>query len=305
MKEVVESPKTMRILQCLNWQLNSICEVAPIIREQGFQAVQVGPLQPLKEEGYEHWWLSYQPCALSIGNQYGSKKDFIHLCDVLHGEGLLVFPDVVCTHVAGAVDGTLIPHERVDNSLTENPKFWRDAKFIEDWDDRFQVVHYCAGLPTFDLTNLELQDYIIQFLNELIMCGADGFRFDSAKSIPTPQEGCNFFPRVLGSLNADNLYNYGEVIFADEKLISMYTDYLDVLTNTWSEQKNDVVLFSESHDSFLGLGYTRDKSSQDITCEYAHVVDNYPKTIYYARPFDDEWKSTAIKEIHQKVKSKI
>lgn len=78
-------------------------------------------------------------------------------------------------------------------------------------------------------------------------------------------------------MNADNLYNYGEVIFADEKLISMYTDYLDVLTNTWSEQKNDVVLFSESHDSFLGLGYTRDKSSQEITCEYAHVVDNYPK----------------------------
>lgn len=39
MKEVVESPKTMRILQCLNWQLNSICEVAPMIREQGFQAV--------------------------------------------------------------------------------------------------------------------------------------------------------------------------------------------------------------------------------------------------------------------------
>ena len=305
MEDAVESPKTMRILQCLNWHLDSICKVAPIIREQGFQAVQVGPLQPLKENGYEHWWMSYQPCALTIGNQYGSREDFIHLCDVLHNEGLLVFPDVVCTHVAGAVDGTLCPHEKVDKKLTENFAFWRDAKLIEDWDDRFQVVHYCAGLPTFDLTNLELQDYIIQFLNELIMCGADGFRFDSAKSIPTPQEGCNFFPRVLGSLNADNLYNYGEVIFADEKLISMYTDYLDVLTNTWSEQKNDVVLFSESHDSFLGLGYTRDKSSQEITCEYAHVVDNYPKTIYYARPFDDEWKSTAIKEIHQKVKSKI
>ncbi|MCI6107722.1 MAG: alpha-amylase family glycosyl hydrolase [Candidatus Faecimonas sp.] len=300
MKEVVDSPKTMRILQCLNWQLDSVAEVAPIIREQGFQAVQVGPLQPLKEDGYEHWWMSYQPCALTIGNQYGSRDDFIRLCDILHNEGLLVFPDVVCTHVAGAVDGTLSPHEKVDHKLTENPKFWREAKFIDNWDDRFQVIHYCAGLPTFDLSNTELQDYVICFLNDLISCGADGFRFDSAKSIPTPSEGCNFFPRVLSNLNSNHLFNYGEVIFADESLISMYTDYLDVLTNTWSECKDNVVLFSESHDSFLGLGYTRDKSSREVTLDYAHVVDNFPKTIYYARPFDDEWKSSAIKEIHQK-----
>ena len=300
MKEVVESPKTMRILQCLNWQLDSVAEVAPIIREQGFQAVQVGPLQPLKEDGDEHWWMSYQPCALTIGNQYGSRDDFIRLCDILHNEGLLVFPDVVCTHVAGAVDGTLSPHEKVDHKLTENPKFWREAKFIDNWDDRFQVIHYCAGLPTFDLSNTELQDYVICFLNDLISCGADGFRFDSAKSIPTPSEGCNFFPRVLSNLNSNHLFNYGEVIFADESLISMYTDYLDVLTNTWSECKDNVVLFSESHDSFLGLGYTRNKSSREVTLDYAHVVDNFPKTIYYARPFDDEWKSSAIKEIHQK-----
>ncbi len=300
MKEVVDSPKTMRILQCLNWQLDSVAEVAPIIREQGFQAVQVGPLQPLKEDGYEYWWMSYQPCALTIGNQYGSRDDFIRLCDILHNEGLLVFPDVVCTHVAGAVDGTLSPHEKVDHKLTENPKFWREAKFIDNWDDRFQVIHYCAGLPTFDLSNTELQDYVICFLNDLISCGADGFRFDSAKSIPTPSEGCNFFPRVLSNLNSNHLFNYGEVIFADESLISMYTDYLDVLTNTWSECKDNVVLFSESHDSFLGLGYTRNKSSREVTLDYAHVVDNFPKTIYYARPFDDEWKSSAIKEIHQK-----
>ena len=51
---------------------------------------------------------------------------------------------------------------------------------------------------------------------------------------------------------------------------------------------------------FLGLGYTRNKSSREVTLDYAHVVDNFPKTIYYARPFDDEWKSSAIKEIHQK-----
>ncbi len=292
---------TLRILQCLNWQLNSIGEVAPLISEQGFDAVQVGPLQPLKENNYEDWWLSYQPCSFDIGNQYGSKEDFIHLCEVLHDNGLFVFPDVICTHVAGVNDGRLIPHEKVDYKLTSNPAFWRENKEVIDWDDRFQVVNYCAGLPSFNLSNRDLQDYIITFLNEFIDCGADGFRFDSAKSIATPREGCDFFPRVLGSLNKE-IYNYGEVIFADENLIRAYVDYLDVLTNTWSCQKNNVVLFSESHDSYLGLGYTRDKTSAEITQDYAHVVDNYPKTIYYARPFDDEWKSSEVQKIHQKTK---
>ncbi len=301
MKVVFRSPnQTLRILQCLNWQLSSICEVAPVIREQGFDAVQIGPLQPLKEEGDVEWWMSYQPCAFTIGNQYGSKQDFVELCRVLHENNLLVFPDVICTHVAGVNDGRIIPHEKVDSKLVNNPYFWREAKDINDWDNRYQVINYCAGLPSFDLYNHELQNYIITFLNELVNCGADGFRFDSAKSIPTPREGCDFFPRVLSELSKKSLYNYGEVIFASEELISLYVDYLDVLTNTWSYQKDKVVLFSESHDSFLGLGYTREKSSFEITNEYRHLVNHYPKTIYYARPFDDEWKSDRIKKIHKK-----
>ena len=44
------------------------------------------------------------------------------------------------------------------------------------------------------------------------------------------------FSRVLGSLKSEKLYNYGEVSFANEELISLYVYYLDVLTNTWSRQ---------------------------------------------------------------------
>ena len=294
---------TLRILQCLNWNLNDIRENASLIREQGFNAVQVGALQPLKEDSYEHWWLSYQPCSFDIGNVYGSKEEFIQLCDKLHENDLLVFPDVICTHVAGANDGSLNPHEKVDPKLVNNSYFWREFRQISNWDSRFQVVNYCAGLPSFDLHNWDLQNYIIDFLNEFISCGADGFRFDSAKSIATPREGCDFFPRVLGSLKSDKLYNYGEVIFADEELISLYVDYLDVLTNTWSRQRKNVVAFSESHDSYYGLGYTRNKGSKEITHDYAYVAQNYPKTIYFARPFDNEWQSEDVKNIHQKIKT--
>lgn len=294
---------TLRILQCLNWNLKSIEMVAPKIHEQGFDAVQIGPLQPLKEDVINDWWMSYQPCALEIGNQYGSREDFIHLSEILHDNDLLVFPDVICTHVAGVNDGRLIPHEKVDPKLVENQYFWREAKLIDNWDSRFQVVNYCAGLPSFDLHNWDLQNYIVKFLDDFVACGADGFRFDSAKSIATPREGCDFFPRVLGSLkNSDKLYNYGEVIFADEELIALYCDYLDVLTNTWSRNINNVVVFSESHDSYYGFGYTKDKSSKEITKDYANIAKYYPKTIYFARPWDNEWQSSDIKEIHQKTK---
>lgn len=304
MKIVVnDNQTTLRILQCLNWNLKDIGTLAPVIQEQGFNAVQVGPLQPTKEDNDE-WWLSYQPCGLSIGNKHGSENDFKKLCDTLHENNLLVFPDVICTHVAGSNDGRLVPHEKVDHKLVDNPYFWREPKMIDNWDSRFQVVNYCAGLPSFDLHNWDLQNYIIDFLNNFIECGADGFRFDSAKSIPTPVEGCDFFPRVLGNLkNGESLYNYGEVIFANEELISLYTDYLDVLTNTLSRSRNNVVVFSESHDSYYGFGYTKDKTSKEITMDYANLANSYPKTIYFARPWDNEWQSDDIKKVHQKTKT--
>lgn len=288
---------SLRILQLLNWPLEEVGRQAKVIRSQGFDAVQLNPVQPLKEDHFDAWWLSYQPCGFNIGNQYGSKEALIETSKRLHDEDLLVFPDVICTHVAGVNDGNLVPHSKVDPKLANNPYFWREAKRINNWDSRYEAVNYCAGLPSFDLQNWDLQNIIIDFLNELIDCGADGFRFDSAKSIKTPQEGCDFFPRVLGSLKK-NVYNYGEVIFADEELISLYAEYLDVLTNTWSRNRDHVVAFSESHDSYYEFGYTCNKTSREVTQDYSHVISEFPKSIYFTRSFDDEWKSEEVRRIH-------
>lgn len=287
----------MRILHLLNWKLYDVEKVLDEVASQGFQAIQINPLQPLKEDNFDNWWLSYQPCAFKIGNQYGSKEDLINLCQEAHKRNISIYADVICTHVAGTNDGNLVPHEKVDKELVNNPYFWREKKRVTNWDSRYETVNYCAGLPSFNLQNWDLQNIIIKFLNELIDCGVDGFRFDSAKSIKTAKEGCDFFPRVLGNLKKP-VYNYGEVIFADEELISLYADYIDVLTNTWSRNKDHVVVFPESHDSFYEFGYTKDKSSQEITKDYKVIVHNYPNTIYFARSFDDEWKSKEVKASH-------
>jgi len=287
----------MRILHLLNWKLDDVYNVLDIVREQGFQAIQINPLQPLKEEGFDNWWLSYQPCGFRIGNQYGSKDDLKKLTIAAHERGIAIYADVICTHVAGVNDGRLVPHEKVDRILVDNPYFYREQKYISNWESRYEIVNYCAGLPSFDLGNWDLQNIIIDFLNELIECGVDGFRFDSCKSIKTPKEGCDFFLRVFGSLSRA-VYNYGEVIFASEELISLYADYIDVLTNTWSRNRNSVVVFSESHDSYYEFEYTRNKDSKEITEDYKKLVHNYPNTIYFARPFDDEWKSQGVKDAH-------
>ena len=70
----------MRILHLLNWRLKDVLKVLDKVKEQGFQAIQINPLQPLKEDGFDNWWLSYQPCGFSIGNQYGSKDDLKYSC---------------------------------------------------------------------------------------------------------------------------------------------------------------------------------------------------------------------------------
>lgn len=289
----------MRILHLLSWKLNDVILVLDEVKSQGFQAIQINPLQPLKEDNFDNWWLSYQPCGFEIGNQYGSKEDLKRLCDEAHKRGIAIYADVICTHVAGSNDGSLNPHEKVDKELVNNPYFWREKKFISNWESRYEVVNYCAGLPSFDLQNWDLQNIIRDFLNSLIDCGVDGFRFDSAKSIKTAREGCDFFPRVLGGLKGP-AYNYGEVIFADENLIGLYADHIDVLTNTWSRYRDNVVIFSESHDSYYEFGYTKNKTSKEITADYKNLVHSYPNTIYFARSFDEEWKSAEIREAHHK-----
>ena len=90
----------MRILQCLNWDLTAIKNNLKKIKEQGFDVIQITPVQPLKESHKNSWWLCYQPCGFSIGNQYGSREDLLDLCNNAHEYGLSIVVDVI-RHIFG------------------------------------------------------------------------------------------------------------------------------------------------------------------------------------------------------------
>ena len=303
----------MRILQCLNWDLLAIDNNLNKIKEQGFDVIQVTPVQPLKEGNKDNWWLCYQPCGFGIGNQYGSKDDLIKLCFNAHKLGLKVVVDVICTHMAQG--NHLTPHHLVDNRLTSNPYFWREKRNLQgDWEynNRYNVTHYCAGgLPYLNLYNWDLQDIIINFLNECISCGIDGFRFDSGKSIPLPTDyfpnepylkdsrGCDFFPRVLSSLDRKDLINYIEVLNVEPTLIQKYSEYAKVLTDVeydWLD-RNTLVTSAESHDQYFNWrpGVISPMEDWFITKMYEGKSQYYPNTLYYARPFSPEWQSEKVK----------
>lgn len=285
----------MRILHLLNWPLEDIKREIPKISEQGFDAVQINPIQPLKEEDCNEWWMSYQPIDFSIGNKFGSKKELINLCNIASEFNIKIIADVVCNHMAQNNDGSLRPHEKVSNRLKERNDFWKEQKNISNWDDRNQVINYCLGLPGLNVCNHDLQDIIIDFLNELVDCGVEGFRFDAAKHIALPQEGCDFWPRIIYCLKKYGLFIYGEVIFSAPSLIKDYCKYLNVVTNSYCPNNNQIIGFVESHDTFYGFGYTRGKNSGQIASEYREICKQYGDTLFYARPYDDAWKSDDVR----------
>lgn len=287
----------MRILHLFNWTLKDISYSLDKVASQHFDAIQINPLQPLKEEGYKEWWMSYQPCGFRIGNVYGSKEDLIELCDKASEYNIKIIADVICNHMAESSTGYLIPHDKVDSVLKNNPEFWKERKNVQNWDDRNEVINCCMGLPGLNLENHDLQDIIIDFLNEFIDCGVMGFRFDAAKSIALPEEGNDFWSRVIYLLKKYGLFLYGEVIFADQKLIDAYSRYMNVLTNYTGSDINRLVKYAENHDTYLSddsLGYTKGVSSEEIARQYAYMNQFYPHTLFYARPYDDMWKSEFI-----------
>ena len=299
----------MRILSLFDCPLKDITNVIPIIKEQGFDAVQISPLQPSKDENGA-WWNLYQPLNFEIGNRIGNKDDLKELCNLANNYNLLVIADTVINHLASSDNnGSLEPHPEVDKDLLNNIDCWKERKEITDWYSRYQVTHYCMGLPSLNPNNKLVQEKIITMLNEYIKLGVNGFRFDAAKSIALPEEGCNFFNEITYNLDRWLELIYGEVLFSNEEEIKKYSKYMKVLTTNEVPDylKQHVIRFIENKDSYLSidLGWTKDWDTHDIINAYKDLNKYYENTVYYARNYTQdwfEWMSPDIKEANKVLK---
>lgn len=283
-----------RVIHCFNWNLKYVEEQLIMIKEQGFTAIQLSPMQDHKK-GNE-WWKRYQPTNFKIGNDLGSKEDLIRLCNKANSLGLKIIVDVVGNNVAGLDNGKIYPHEDVKIPL----EYFKPFKKVEGWEDRQDYITNSIGIPCLNTRLHEVQELIFNYIDELIECGVKGVRMDASKHIALPSEGSDFWINFKDRFSNKDMFNYGEVIFEKQNIIDEYTQYINVLTNMSHWDRNKIVTFAFSHDSDETFFYTKHMSDDMCINEYRIVCENFPNTVWYCRPFNNTWMDKRIREINLK-----
>ena len=319
-------------IQMFQQKISDITLQLDKIKEQGFDFIQLTPVQPTKEYNWEFWNV-YQPISFSkIGNQYCKDENELKVfCDEAHKRGLKIVIDVVFGHVASKNNCYYEPNELVDEEL-KNPYFFKTKEKVRNWEDRWQCTNLNYGLACLDWKNYDLQDIEYNFLKKLIDLGADGFRLDALKHCSTDEDN-HFFKRVINRIKEykQDLFIYGEVIFTPNNIIDEYISKgISVLTTNSASDKSKLVTFIDSHDLLFEFKTSRHYTKELLEREWEVLLNSEREEshLFYVRPskeyldkyfaikegrvpyenadsfkidsFDDTWKSDRIREINKK-----
>lgn len=288
------------ILHAFNWSYNSIKENLPAIAAAGYTTVQTSPVQQAKDYGTSNdvagqWWKLYQPVSMAIAQKswLGSKDDLKSLCAEADKYGIKIICDIVSNHMGNEVETD--PNSLSEQVKTYQPDFYinkssyfhPDAGSAGDGSIKSIVQGHVSACPDLNTGNTNVQNAVISLLKECIDCGVDGFRFDAAKHIETPDDGSyasNYWPNITSAAESyykqktgGNLYIYGEILntCGSGRSYGSYTKYINVTDNRTgdavlaavskgnastaakSDYKSGVsasnaVLWAESHDTFEG-----------------------------------------------------
>ena len=292
------------ILHCFNWKYSDIKAELKNIAAAGFTSVQTSPAQPAA--GGEWYWL-YQPYSFNVGNgPLGSKSDLQALCQEAEKYGIKVIVDVVANHLNGET-------HRVQSDLQDG-QYWHNHGGVGNWSDRYQVTHGEIGMRDLNSEHSYVQQVVANYIKELESIGVDGIRWDAAKHISLPSEGCNFWPAVTNN----SMWHYGEILVGpddrgsgNEGLMVEYTKYMSVTDSSfgmtlresfgsgnvpqsignWSQRgvaNNKLVYWGESHDTYSNgydWGYSHGMSQNTIDRAYAVAASrNGNNALYFSRP---------------------
>ena len=284
----------MKILHLFQWRINDIIPELKTIKDQGFDAIQISPIQGTKDSGME-WWKLYQPINLKIGNeQVGSKKDLINLIQEARKYNIRIVVDIVLRHVAGDESYPLKPHRNVDPELL--PYLAEPIDGVNVDSDRWQCTRRCTGMPMLNYDDPNLMKLYRRFLDELVFIGVDGFRLDQLKHYALPEEGGK-------ALELFSRYNmYGEALNCSKELLNKYSKYMKVLTEGRPSDITKLVAKFESHDDYLELGLTKRMTDEMRLTEWDVLVNHLSgcDCLYYTRPFETLWKSEEMRKINRR-----
>ena len=221
------------ILQAFCWDFNTIKESMGDIAAAGFSAVQTSPINECLEGedggmdlyGNGKWYYHYQPTDFKIGNyQLGTRDEFKAMCDEAHKYGIKVIVDVIANHTTPATDEVSKDLIEAGGGSLETLYHKEGRTPLNDFGDRLAcTTHEMGGLPDINTERPSFQKYFFNYINDCIACGADGFRYDTAKHIglsddPKEDDGFknNFWEKATKEVdNAENLFIYGEVLQGD------------------------------------------------------------------------------------------
>lgn len=301
------------ILHAFCWSFQTIKENMKQIADAGFTMVQTSPANKcfvgddggLEIFGKGKWYYHYQPVEWTIGNyQLGSKADFIAMTTEARKYGITVLVDVLPNHTA--FDTTAVSQQFIDAVGGHDQLYHANGlKPIEDYDDRLQcTTQGVGGLPDVNTENPLFQYYYMKYVNELIACGAGGFRYDTAKHIGLPSDPKdekssrnNFWEVATGreavnGLSLDTskeLFIYGEVLQGKDVKEKEYSKYLGLTASnyggelrkalenrsfsgvdlkSWHHQANpkQLITWVESHDTYCNAGESAGLTDAQIRC---------------------------------------
>lgn len=317
------------ILHCFSWSFKTIEESLEDIAMAGYSAVQTSPINACYDGGNAgkdlfgegKWYYHYQPTDWKIGNyQLGTRDEFISLCKKADEYGIKVIVDVAPNHTTTTTEAILQDLLDAVGGI-ENLYHSNGTTSITDYKDREQcTLQAVGGLPDVNTENPDFQDYFIAFLNDCIACGADGFRYDTAKHIGLPDDPKddeslenNFWERVINEVDkADELFIYGEALQDGGERLADYIDAIGATTaSAYGQRIRDafkassinlatlsnlqikdadpnVVTWVESHDNYISDG-TSELDNEVVKLAYAFITSRTVGTpLFFSRPYGAE-----------------
>ncbi len=323
------------ILQAFSWNFNTIKRSMADIAAAGYTAVQTSPINNCLEGedggmelyGDGKWYYHYQPTDFKIGNyQLGTKEEFTEMCAEADKYGIKVLVDVIANHTTTTLDAVADDLIKAGGGSLELLYHKNNSKDINNWDDRLEcTTAKMGGLPDINTERPSFQDYFLNFINDCIACGADGFRYDTAKHIglpddPKEEDGFqnNFWTRAIKEpTNADKLFIYGEVLQGGNDRLDEYIKTIGRTTSStyggkirsavsgglvdtsavseyWigKSDPSKIVTWVESHDNYINDSSWQQLDNDQVILGWAIITARKDGTpLFFSRPYMSSWEN--------------
>ena len=282
----------------------------------------------------EAWWWHYKPTDRVIGNyQLGNRDEYIDMCEEADKYGVRIISDVLPNHTTPQLDTVSDNLANAAGGKTTGV-LYHNCGFneIQNYGNRYEcTLGQMGGLPDANTENQGFQAYYIKFCNDVVACGGDGFRYDTAKHIGVHSDpkvssntrGVNdFWDVATGQKEVngvkfnkpDNLFIYGEVLQDDGMPYGEYASYMNMTASSYGHILRDklgnyslnsgdisdwvhatpdkIVTWVESHDTYCNDHESAWMNDWQLRAGWAVIAArNNGTPLFFSRPDGSDGKS--------------